>query len=51
MESEGIPGQIQVSQTAHTLLAGDGYHFEPRGTIAVKGKGDMETWLLTGRHT
>jgi guanylate cyclase len=50
MESEGIPGQIQVSPATYEVLAGNGYLFEPRGVISVKGKGDMETWLLTGRN-
>ena len=49
MESGGIPGQIQVSSATHQLLAGNGYQFEPRGTIEVKGKGQMNTWLLSGR--
>ena len=49
MESGGIPGQIQVTPATHDLLAGNGYHFEPRGTIEVKGKGTMDTWLLVGR--
>jgi hypothetical protein len=29
--------------------AGNGYLLEPRGTINIKGKGDMKTWLLVGR--
>ena len=49
MESGGIAGKIQVSPATHDLLAGNGYRFEPRGTIEVKGKGTMETWLLTGK--
>ncbi len=48
MESEGIPGQIQVTPATRELLAGNGYRFEPRGTIEVKGKGPMQTWLLVG---
>jgi class 3 adenylate cyclase len=51
MESGGVPGQIQVTDATHQLLAGNGYRFEARGTITVKGKGDMTTWLLTGRGT
>ena len=49
MESEGIPGQIQITPATHDLLRDNGYTFEPRGIIQVKGKGTMETWLLTGR--
>jgi hypothetical protein len=26
----------------------DEFELEPRGTIAVKGKGEMETWYLLG---
>lgn len=48
MESEGVPGQIQVSAVTHGLLSGNEYQFEPRGTISVKGKCNMETWLLVG---
>ncbi len=49
MESGGIPGKIQVTPTTHELLSGNGFRFEPRGTIEVKGKGQMDTWLLTGK--
>ncbi|NIO60061.1 MAG: hypothetical protein GTO33_12150, partial [Acidobacteria bacterium] len=49
MESGGIAGQIQVTPATHGLLAGNGYRFEPRGTIDVKGKGPMNTWLLVAR--
>lgn len=49
MESSGVPGQIQVSPATYDLLAGNGYTFENRGTIDIKGKSPMETWLLTGK--
>ena len=49
MESGGIPGKIQVTPATYIILAGNGYRFEPRGTIEVKGKGNMETYLLLGR--
>ena len=49
MESGGIAGQIQVTPATYELLSGNGYQFDPRGTIEVKGKGEMNTWLLTGR--
>lgn len=48
MESHGIPGKIQVTQDTYELLK-DGFVFESRGTIDVKGKGEMETWFLTGK--
>jgi adenylate cyclase len=50
MESHGLPGAIQVSAAAHEVLQ-DHFVLEPRGAIAVKGKGTMETWLLMGRAT
>ncbi len=48
MESSGIPGQIQVSPATHELLSHNGYLFEPRGLIDIKGKGQMDTWILAG---
>ncbi len=48
MESHGVPGAIHVSAAVHERLR-DRYRFEERGTMAIKGKGDMTTWLLIGR--
>ena len=45
MESHGLPGRIQVSETVRDRLA-DRYRFEPREAIDIKGKGRMTTWLL-----
>jgi len=50
MESHGIAGSIQVSASTYQSLR-DRYSFEQRGTIQVKGKGAMETYLLLGRKT
>jgi class 3 adenylate cyclase len=47
MESHGVPGAIQVSDECRRLLEGT-FRFARRGTIEVKGKGAMETWLLEG---
>ena len=47
MESAGTPGRIQISQQTYELLKGE-FDLEPRGTIAVKGMGEMETWYLVG---
>jgi class 3 adenylate cyclase len=49
MESHGQPGLIQVSEATWLLLRED-YDFEERGRIAVKGKGEMRTFFLTGRR-
>ena len=47
MESYGTPGRIQITRATYELLADD-FDCEPRGTIAVKGKGEIETWYLVG---
>jgi adenylate cyclase len=48
MESAGIEGTIQVSEATQELIH-DEYVCQPRGTIAVKGKGEMATYLLIDR--
>jgi adenylate cyclase len=48
MESQGLPGEIQVSQTTYECLKQQ-YLFESRGSIAIKGKGEMTTYLLRGK--
>ncbi|HKE54653.1 MAG TPA: adenylate/guanylate cyclase domain-containing protein [Actinomycetota bacterium] len=47
MESHGTPGHIQITRETYELLK-DEFVCRPRGTIAVKGKGEMETWYLEG---
>ena len=49
MESQGTPGRIQITRATYDLIR-DEFVCEPRGTISVKGKGDMETWYLLGRR-
>jgi guanylate cyclase len=48
MESHGVPGGIQVTEATYQRLQ-DAYTFENRGLVEVKGKGSMDTYLLTGR--
>ncbi len=48
MESHGLPGCIQVTERTCSRLE-DGYRFERRGPIQVKGKGELVTWFLLGR--
>ncbi|EKQ67588.1 family 3 adenylate cyclase [Leptolyngbyaceae cyanobacterium JSC-12] len=48
MESHGIPGEIQVTAATYERLK-HCYTFQARGTIQVKGKGEMAAYLLTGR--
>jgi guanylate cyclase len=47
MESHGTPGRIQITRATYELLA-DEFECEPRGPIAVKGKGEIESWYLIG---
>lgn len=47
MESTGEPGRIQVTVDFADLIR-DRFVFEPRGTIAVKGKGEVQTCFLIG---
>jgi hypothetical protein len=48
MESHGLAGRIQISESTHRKLR-DRYATEERGVIDVKGKGPMTTWWLLGR--
>lgn len=48
MESQGEPGRIQVTEATYEILRSH-YRFEPRGTLAIKGKGRMQTYWLIGR--
>jgi len=47
MESHAPPGAIQVTRRAYEHLRAR-YDLSPRGTIDVKGKGAMATYLLLG---
>lgn len=45
MESHGLPGQIQVTESTYALLK-DKFKLEERGTIDVKGLGAVRSYLL-----
>ncbi|MEX1264972.1 MAG: adenylate/guanylate cyclase domain-containing protein [Actinomycetota bacterium] len=49
MESEGVAGSIQLSSATYALIR-DEYVCEARGIIRVKGKGEMETYLLISKR-
>jgi class 3 adenylate cyclase len=49
MESQGVVGCIQVTERTYRRLRDDGYRFERRGPIQIKGKGELVTWFLVGR--
>jgi PAS domain S-box-containing protein len=48
MESSSEPGRIQIGPAAYKRLH-EKYLLDPRGTIDIKGKGQMETWFLESR--
>jgi len=50
MESHGTPGEIQITRETYELLKGE-FVCRPRGTIPVKGKGEVETWYLVGSRS
>jgi len=45
MESTGVPGAVQVTRAVYEQLQGR-FEFRFRGVVQVKGKGEIETWLL-----
>jgi len=49
MESHGVAGQIQVSESTFQLLKNK-YSFDRRGMIDIKGKGLMQTYLLRSKN-
>ena len=48
MESHGLAGGIQVTQATHDLLRHK-YSFWHRGKIFIKGRGEMDTYMLLDR--
>ncbi|MBD2691701.1 adenylate/guanylate cyclase domain-containing protein [Anabaena catenula] len=49
MESHGIVGKIQLSETTYLHIKDD-YKLEKRGLIQVKGRGEVTTYLLISRN-
>ncbi|TRY97818.1 hypothetical protein DNTS_014954 [Danionella cerebrum] len=45
MDSTGVDCRIQVSEESHRVLSRMNYTFDYRGTVNVKGKGQMRTYL------
>ncbi len=50
MESQGVPGKIQVTAATYEKLRNK-YLFEERGAIAIRGKGEMTTYWLLGKKS
>ena len=50
MESTDMPGRMQISEATHDLVCEDSsFVWEERGSVEIKGKGKMKTYLL-GAH-
>lgn len=45
MDSTGVECRVQVSEGSHAVLSAMGLEFDYRGTVNVKGKGQMRTYL------
>ncbi|XP_023567247.1 adenylate cyclase type 9 isoform X1 [Octodon degus] len=45
MDTTGVECRIQVSEESYRVLSKMGYDFDYRGTVNVKGKGQMKTYL------
>jgi adenylate cyclase len=50
MESHGVGGTIQITRATYELIKDD-FVCEPKGTVEVKGKGEMEVWHVVNRKT
>jgi len=51
MESHGLPDKIHISSAAYSAIRNKSrFQIEERGTIHVKGKGDMETYLISAQE-
>jgi guanylate cyclase len=48
MESHGVRDSIQITQSTYELIKDD-FDCEPRGTVNVKGKGEMPVWFVIGK--
>jgi adenylate cyclase len=47
MEELGVPGAIQITEQTLGLVK-DHFVAEPRGTVQVKGRGEVPAYLLRG---
>jgi class 3 adenylate cyclase len=49
MESHGLPGQIQVTESTYRLIK-DAFQLQFRGLIDVKGMGEIPGYILLGEN-
>ncbi|HBS05771.1 MAG TPA: hypothetical protein DEA96_12445 [Leptospiraceae bacterium] len=50
MESSGLPGRVQVTESTYSLLKGK-FQFEERGFVELKGMGQVASYLLLEEAT
>jgi guanylate cyclase len=50
LESQGSAGMIQITRSTYELVK-DYFTCEPRGSVNVKGKGEMEVWFVKEKKT
>ncbi|CAG5076356.1 Similar to Adcy9: Adenylate cyclase type 9 (Mus musculus), partial [Cotesia congregata] len=50
MDSTGVPGKIQFASNCVDVLS-EKYEFEPRGQVYVKGKDNMDVFLLSRKKS
>jgi adenylate cyclase len=49
MESHGVAGRVQVSESTRRLL-GEPFLLEERGVLEFEGQGELKTWFVSGRN-
>jgi adenylate cyclase len=49
MESHGVAGRVQVSESTQRLL-GESFLLEERGALEVEGEGEVKTWFVGERN-
>ena len=49
MESHGLAGRIHVSEAVYERVKGH-FELEGRGLINIKGKGEIETYLISAEN-
>jgi class 3 adenylate cyclase/HAMP domain-containing protein len=49
MEAHGLAGSIQVTEATYARLS-ETHMFEKRGSVTIKGRGEMTTYWLIGRR-
>lgn len=48
MESRGYGGIIQITRATHELVKND-IVCKPKGSLNIKGNGEIEVWYVIGR--